>query len=797
MKSPLFNKAEFARNKKVYWLSFSSRLKSYLWAVKEGKTRWTLILDDIERRASPLHPSTTAAGLEKQALHQSVLKKSLIDAFGEVYPAIVEMHPNTDDIDASGNIVPFGTNLLAALGTEIVPDDAEGVTLATNEFSRQLATFPGMARGYKALTGWCDRIMMLYNDLVRLSRHDLNQHTCVQLDNLLIIHDEAKKEDLSWTRLKDIVHAKPAYIAAPSVSLYIANMRRFGSDLANAQAQKLLSAPPSKKHYKQVFSAEQMAKICWNCNGNHDAQNCKMLQSALADYRNKHLHGNGQRFKKPNAGGSSFKSGSSFKRSNGNNKRVGAPKHGGRFNGKKQSSFSGNNKNRGEHAVHFAGSSSSGLDVLPPPPTSIDQHFAFHAEVQPNYEAVYPSGKNLQTNGKRPAPIDSGSDDDDYDQATAATKKPRRIYYSSSEDSDDSMPGLIPPDQDAAIKADKSDLTVTFTSSSASESEPNSSSTANLTNEVILETLMQPHTTQSALSSNTTALMDITQAYMTAPLPGPLTLQETLFADYTANFLYDNCPKVKSIDMFDLKLPCHAPLARVEVNCGPNNELKVINIFFPPDLDHIDEHAWGFFLKEFKREMAELQDFEITLADTMHRDPNLLSPAEVPDIKGYIKERRGLAYAKLLAYPSDPTSTSWTQPKDIPPAILRELIDIGDDAPMQLLLRQVPIYLHAYIEDVHSHMNVNYITRADFPVPDPTAEANKLNWMAATFYFTEAAPFNYTFEYGNSEDILKAPLPKCTCQMGNCDKYNTELDNSDRACSPGRAYSPTAPAYCD
>ena len=32
--------------------------------------------------------------------------------------------------------------------------------------------------------------------------------------------------------------------------------------------------------------------------------------------------------------------------------------------------------------------------------------------------------------------------------------------------------------------------------------------------------------------------------------------------------------------------------------------------------------------------MAELQEFEITLADTMHRDPNLLSPAEVPDIKG-------------------------------------------------------------------------------------------------------------------------------------------------------------------
>ena len=30
-----------------------------MWATKEGQARWTLILDDATRRASPLHPPTT------------------------------------------------------------------------------------------------------------------------------------------------------------------------------------------------------------------------------------------------------------------------------------------------------------------------------------------------------------------------------------------------------------------------------------------------------------------------------------------------------------------------------------------------------------------------------------------------------------------------------------------------------------------------------------------------------------------------------------------------------------------
>ena len=461
-KAPLLNRSDFSRNPKTTWLSFIDKLGSHLWAYKDGKARWTLILDDAQRHASALHPSTTAAGLEKQALHQSILKKALIDAFGDIFPAIVAMHPNTDATDADGRIIPFGTNLLRALGGEIVPDDAEGITLATNDFQRALADFPGMTRGLKALKGWCDRITILYNDLVRLSRHDLDQHTCAQLDNLLILHDSRGAEDLKWSRLKDIVHAKAAYIAAPSVSLYVATMRRFGSDIANAQ--KLFAAPPgTKKHFNQIYSA---AAICWCCQGTgHDAKDCKMLQTALADYRNKHLHGTAH--PGPRRG-----KGSPFKKGTDKNKRGGAHnkpgnKQGGRFNNKRGSAFKGGNKQREGHAVHFAGSSSTGPDVLPPPDTPIEQHFAFHVDVQPDYEAVYPS----KTLGKRPASNDSSSDDNASDPAAAATQKRRRIYDSSSDDSDDSLPDLISDKQDAEAKASyESDLTVTFTSASPSES---------------------------------------------------------------------------------------------------------------------------------------------------------------------------------------------------------------------------------------------------------------------------------------------------------------------------------------
>lgn len=823
-KPPLLDRASFARNPKTTWLSFVDKLGSHLWATKEGKARWTLILDDALRHASTLHPSNTAAGLEKQALHQSYLRNALMNAFADIYPAIVAMHPNTDATDADGRIIPFGTNLLREIGAEIVPDDPEGVTTANNDFSRALADFPGMTRGLKALQGWCDRITILYNDLVRLSRHDLDQHTCAQLDNLLILHDGRGAEELKWSRLRDAVHAKPDYIAAPRVSIYIAAMRRFGADINNAK--KLFVAPPGtkpKKHFREVFSA---AAVCWCCQGSgHEAQDCRMVQTALADYHKKHLHGaahpgvrkgNGSAFKFKK--GTDKNQGTSAFRKHGN-------KQGARFNNKRGSAFKGRNKQRDGHAVHFAGSSSTGADALPPPVTPIEQHFAFHiddlrshyvlcdqsVDATPDYEAVYPS----KTPGKRPASDDQICGDDDEE----AIQKRRRIYSPvtpddsggyDSDDSDDSMPGLIPPDQDVATKNKNPDLTVTFTSTSSSEGDPDSSSQDNVTNEAILATIMQKCTKKSALITKDHLLfnnyeltndwhidlIDISAAYISAPLP--LTKQETLFNYYTANFLADNYPawEVNSIDRYGSKWTSadhafdHSPHARVEANCGPDNEIKIIELRFPPRFDSLGDHAFAYWLEEFKREIDELKCIKLHLANTTKFEPDVLSPQQVSNIKSIIKERQALAYAKILAFPSDPTSASWTQPKDITPAILHELIAIGNDAPMQLLMRQVYVYLHAYIDENHFSMDVNYITRADFPVPDLAYNGNKLT-MTATIYCDDAVLTNCTFKYGKSDDILATPLLRCECGVNDCDLYDAEIVEA------GRAYSPTAPSYSD
>ena len=44
-------------------------------------------------------------------------------AFAPHYPTTISLHPNTEALDVSGNIVPFGTNLFRAIGIEIVPED--------------------------------------------------------------------------------------------------------------------------------------------------------------------------------------------------------------------------------------------------------------------------------------------------------------------------------------------------------------------------------------------------------------------------------------------------------------------------------------------------------------------------------------------------------------------------------------------------------------------------------------------------------------------------------------------------
>ena len=141
---PELDERAFGRNQKTAWLLYLDRLTDWLWQDHEGAARWTLILDDAQSR----------------------LKHALVHAFAPHYPTTISLHPNTEALDASGNIVPFGTNLLRAIGIEIVPEDTDGVTRAHLELLRQIQTFPGLQHGLNPLKSWCDRILLLLQDRV-------------------------------------------------------------------------------------------------------------------------------------------------------------------------------------------------------------------------------------------------------------------------------------------------------------------------------------------------------------------------------------------------------------------------------------------------------------------------------------------------------------------------------------------------------------------------------------------------------------------------------------------------------
>jgi hypothetical protein len=47
---------------------------------------------------------------------------------------------------------------------------------------------PGLTRGLEPLRAWCDRILLLCNDLGRLSNSDRNSDVCPQFDILLMTY---------------------------------------------------------------------------------------------------------------------------------------------------------------------------------------------------------------------------------------------------------------------------------------------------------------------------------------------------------------------------------------------------------------------------------------------------------------------------------------------------------------------------------------------------------------------------------------------------------------------------------
>ncbi len=148
--------------------------------------------------------------------------------------------------------MPFGTNLLRAIGLEIVPEDPNGVTRAQLELDWQIKTFPGLQHGLNPLKSWCDRILLLFNDLGRLTTPtDQNQTICSHLDILIISYGAPPADPVSWNRCKDLLKANTAYVAAPSVSLYMQNIKHFACDhVASLKLTKEGQAGKKRGHFK-------------------------------------------------------------------------------------------------------------------------------------------------------------------------------------------------------------------------------------------------------------------------------------------------------------------------------------------------------------------------------------------------------------------------------------------------------------------------------------------------------------------------------------------------------------------
>ena len=171
--------------------------------VARQRRRSPVDADPGRRPPSRVHqsPPEDSIGVKNQVNHQSRLKHRLVHAFVPHYPTTISLHPNIEAVDASGNIVPFGTNLLRAIGIEIVPEDTAGVTRAHLELLWQIKTFPVLQHGLNPLQSWCDRNLLLFNDLGRLTAPiDQNQTICSHLDMLISSYDTPPTDPISWNR---------------------------------------------------------------------------------------------------------------------------------------------------------------------------------------------------------------------------------------------------------------------------------------------------------------------------------------------------------------------------------------------------------------------------------------------------------------------------------------------------------------------------------------------------------------------------------------------------------------------
>ncbi len=663
----------FARNPKTAWLLYLDKLTAWLWQDKEGSARWTLILDDTLRRASVNHPPRTVPGLKTQVIHQLSLKHALVHTFAPHYPTIISLHPNTEALDASGNIVPFGTNLLRAIGIEIVPEDTDGVTRAHLELLRQIKTFPGLQHGLNPLKAWCDRILLLFNDLGRLTAPiDHNQTICSHLDMLIASYGNPSSDPLSWNSCKDLLKSNAAYVAAPSVSLYLQHFKRFAGD--HVASTKLLQDRPAPKrgHFKTAYSAEA---LCWVCgSASHDPRDCKMLTSALADYKSKHLHkgnsrGNGRNFTsrgRPSGRGGFTSLNNARGGHHGNNNARGGQHgthkdRGGAFKNRQPDRKNVIFRHNGAHAANA---------VLPPPAytppsadntMSVEEHFAFKATCKHednNIYNVYPTGEGATfRTDKNEEELNKMSHSDDSDAEDS--------YYDSEADEDsdyDPEEDMSPDDEDHSC------------SPTSQVPEPDPATETKTTNIDKEDPIMQPKITEN--SDLTVTFSDEEEIANNIVLPTP---EYLLYFGWETRYGF-------RIDI---------PLGTTIYEFGD----KTIRIKAPPDLKTIYDSPAYYFLTQVQEETIRL-DAEMKTSKYLH-------PSDITEINFNF----GLLSAKILAYDDNfgcSTSPSWTLAKDVPEDIIKAMLTYGDRSPLFVHMAQMHIYYMAYIEIFWPDVDINF-----------------------------------------------------------------------------------------
>ena len=516
--------------------------------------------------------------------------------------------------------------------------------------------------------------------------------------------------------------------------------------------------------------------------------------------------------------------------------------------------------NHGTHAgnaVHFAATSS--IADLPPPQPQDTQHFAFHAACCAGHEDAF--GGVLKRKHNDTTNDAEGMEDcrliaetreradaleytlqhaaaferiNDIQQATGVNyekvppAKRRRLIAPALARIED---GLIAPALASLNDGSQKEDFDSSDGSSSDGSEGERVAQAVIARGIdgsgaLMVTFDSDSSSDSECNSAKMEPAPVTKTCITPPPPSPppITEQEKLFASYVRTALYSDkyiepVPGLNAYDSIQAFYPF--PNAIIEVCTGPNNDLQEIKMPMPPDPVLIQDHPYSYFLYEAQRELTATKCFQVFKDGEHGMNVDLLY-------------RHTLVKAKILAFLDDPCCASWSDDKETSPAVLKQLISIGhEEAATTLLMHQIRIYMHAYIEEIHDDLAVNYITRAVFQIPDLSTIGKDFGktWITANLIRNEAGqniffssttpepvislpPWNYIDDpvinvlYPPADIKIKAPALDTDAEQLNSHALAHEdsaLSNQPsthtlahaESAHVGRAYSPTAPIICD